>query len=171
MRTIGLIALIMVVVICVTPAYCQGGPKGPGRGAPTATQQPPPPSTEGQPPPPGVHPPPAAATIDSIAQRFALTTDQATTLGAILTTTEATMQPLMEAAATANKALQDAFAAADFDAAADLAASASNAELAVTKASLTAWAQIKDSGILTADQLTTLLTGPKQGGGPPPPRP
>lgn len=167
MRMIGLIALMMVVVMCATPAYCQGGPKGPERGAPMAVQPPPPGS---QPPPAEIEPPPAAAMIDGIAQNLGLTTDQAAALSAILTTTESTLQPLMEEAAAAQKALRDAFSAADFSAAADLATSAASAELAVTKVCLTAWAQIQDSGILTADQLTKLLAGPRQGGNPPPPR-
>ena len=108
--------------------------------------------------------------IDGMAQMLDLTADQATALKAILTTTDTTMQPLMEAAGAANKALRDAFVAADFDAAAGLAAAATNAELAVTRASIAAWAQIQASNALTADQFTELLAGPRHGGPRPPHR-
>ena len=142
MKTAVLIALVMAVMVCVAPAYCQGGPGGPP-------------------------PPPPADRIDGITQKLGLTTDQATALKAILATTDTTMQPLMKAAGDANKALHEAFVAADFVSAANLATAATDAELALTKASIAAWAQIQASGILTADQFTKLLAGPGPGGPPP----
>lgn len=152
MKTTVLIAVVIAVLMCVSPAYCQGGPGGPGgpdgprHGAPMA-----------------VPPPPPAVAIDGITQMLGLTTDQATALKAILTTTDAAIQPSMEAAMTADKALRDAIMAADFTSAPDLAKAAADAQLAVTQASISAWAQIQSSGILTADQFTKLLAGPGPG--------
>jgi len=122
----------------------------------------------GGPPPPsgGIPPPPPADRVDGITQGLGLTSDQATALTAILTTTDATMKPLMEAVGDATKALRDAFKAADFTTAATLTMAKADAELAATNASIVAWAQIKASGILTTDQFAELLAGPKPGGPP-----
>jgi Spy/CpxP family protein refolding chaperone len=106
--------------------------------------------------------------VDGMAQMLGLTADQATALKAILTTTDTTMQPLMEAVAAANKALRDAVLASDFDSATGLATKAMNAQLDVVKASIAGWARIQASDILTADQFTKLLAGPGPGGPPPP---
>lgn len=149
MKTTVLIAVIMAVVMCAVPVWSQGGPGGPGR-----------PGGPGPCAGMAVPPPPPAAMIDGITQGLGLTADQATALKAILTTSDTTMQPLMKAAGDANKALRDAFVAADFDSAAELATAATDAQLAVTKASIDVWAKIKASEILTADQLTKLLAGP-----------
>lgn len=153
MKTAVLITVLMVVAVCVAPAYCQGGPGGPGG--------PPPP------PPRAVQPPPPADRIDDIATNLGLTSDQATALKAVLVTADTTVRPLIDAAIAADKALHKAFVAADFDSATSLANDATDAELALTKASLAAWAQIQASGILTADQFTKLLAGRGPGGPPP----
>lgn len=147
MRTALILAV--VIAVCVAPVWAQGrGPGGPPRGGGMAVQ-----------------PPPPADMIDRISTALGLTTDQATALKAVLTANDQKIQPPMKAAGDAGKALRDAFVAADFDSAAELAVAANDAQLAVTKASITAWADIKASGILTTDQFTKLLAGP---GGPPP---
>jgi hypothetical protein len=151
MKTAMWIIVVIAVLACAIAAYCQGGTGGPGG---------PPPR-----PPMAVMPPPPADKIDPIAQALGLTTDQATALKAVLETSDATMQPLMQAAGDADKALHEAFAAGDFTAAADLASAATDAQLAAIKGGLTAWANIKASGTLTDDQFAKLLAGP---GGPPP---
>lgn len=151
MKNAVLIALAAAALMCVTPAWSQGGPGGPPRGGGMA-----------------IPPPPAAAMIDSITTALGLTTDQATALKTVLATNDAAIQPLMDAARTAERAVRDAFVAADFDSAATLAQTASEAQIAVAKASITGWKTIQDSGILTADQFTTLLTKPC---GPPPQEP
>lgn len=144
MKTTALVAVVLAVVMCAVPAWCQGGPGGPGGPCPAM----------------GIQPTPPASSIDSITTTFSLTTDQATQLKAILTANDTAVQSLMDAAQTADKALQDAVTAADFDSAADLATAASDAHLAITKANIDGWAKIQSSGILTAAQLTQLMTSP-----------
>ncbi len=146
--------LAVVLAICVTPVWSQGGP-GPGG------------------PPPGammaVPPTPPAAAIDGIAKALGLTTDQATALTSILEANDAKIGPLMAASADADKALRDAVVALDFDSATQLGAKAGSAQLDVVNASIAGWAQIKASAVLTADQLAALMTGPGPVGCPPPP--
>lgn len=151
---------LMIVALLATLAYCQGGPGGPGPGGPGG---PPPP------PPKGIHPPPPADMIDALTAQLTLSADQATALKALLTKADATIQPLRQAAGDAEKALHEAFRSGDLDKAAELAQAASDADLSLTKASIDAWKQIKDSGVLTDDQFTKLLEGPGPcHGGPPP---
>lgn len=156
MKTTVLIAVVLAVVMCAVPVWSQGpgGPGGPGRhGGPGMGM--------------AVPPPPPAAAIDGITQMLGLTTDQATQLKDILTANDTALQPLMKAAGDADKALRDAVMAEDFTSAATLAKAATDAQLAVTKANIDAWAKIKASGILTDDQFSSLLAGP--GAGCPPP--
>ncbi|MHB9037106.1 MAG: periplasmic heavy metal sensor [Armatimonadota bacterium] len=162
MKTVVLITVALMVMMCVTPVWCQGrpGPGGPGHCGPM----------------PGVGmavpPPPPAAAIEGITNALQLTADQAASLKTILTASETTIQPLMKAAAEASKALHEAVFATEYDAAAvaELAASALTAEGNLVTANIGAWAKIRP--ILTADQLAMLQAGPgpEHGpGGPPPP--
>jgi len=148
MNKIVIVTLVTALVLCVAPIWSQGGPGGPG-GAPGMA----------------VPPTPPASDITNITRSLTLTTDQATALKALLTTFDATIKPLMETANTADKAIRDKVAAADFTAASSLIDAAADAHLDVTLANLNDWIKLKASNILTTDQLTKLLAGP--GGTPP----
>jgi Spy/CpxP family protein refolding chaperone len=149
MKRTVVIAAVLALVLTGLAAWCQGGPGGPPPGARGCS----------------IPPTPPADATDRIATALSLTTDQAAALKTILATNDATIKPLMEAARTADKAVSDAFVAGDFDSAATLAATASEAQLAVVKANIAGWAAIKASEILTDTQFAQLLTGP---GAPPP---
>jgi Spy/CpxP family protein refolding chaperone len=154
--------LVLAAMLCATAAYAQGprpGPGGPG----------------GPPPAPSIMmalmPPPVAA-IDGLTKFLSLTTDQATALKAVLTTSDATIQPLVKAAADASKALRAAVIvpADEFDAdnvVNNLLPAAQNAEGAVATAELGVWVEM--GKILTKDQLTKLQADRGPGCPPPPP--
>lgn len=158
------LAVALAVVMCVMPVWSQGrpGPGGPrGQGGPM----------------PGpamlIPPPPPAAAIDGIARALELTANEAAALKAVLTASDAAVQPLMKTAGESARALREAVFAADYDARAveDLAVAAMDAEANVVAASIDVWAQIRS--VLTADQFAKLQPKPGPGcpppGGPPPP--
>lgn len=157
MKAAMLMMVAIALIVCAAPAFCQGGPGGHG-------------GPGGPPPPPmAVQPPPPADRIDGIANDLNLTDDQVTALTALLTKIDAKVRPLMKAEQDSKKAVHEAFVSGDFDKAAGLASSATDAELAALKGGIAAWQQIKDSKILTDDQFAQLLAGPKHGPPPPPP--
>ncbi len=147
MKKTVLITLVMALLLCLVPILSQAGPGGPGGGGMS------------------VPPTPPASDITNITKSLTLTTDQATALKALLTTFDATIEPLMETANTADKVIRDKMATADFTAAANLIDTAADAHLEVTLANLNNWVKLKANNILTTDQLTKLLAGP--GGTPP----
>lgn len=156
MRNAVLIAAALALVVCAV-AWCQGGPRPGGPGGPGPICQ------VG-----AVLPPPAAAS-DLIAKDLKMTAAQAAALKDVLTKSEATIFPLLQAAGDASKALHEAVFATryDADAAAQAAATAQSAEAAVVTASIDAWARIRST--LTADQFAKLQAGPPPGPGCPPP--
>ena len=161
MRKTVLTVVALAVLTCSTVVWGQGPPKG-GPGGPP----PPPPSAMM-----AVLPPPAGA-LDGIVKTLGLTTDQATSLKAILTTSDATIQPLVKIAGDASKALHDSLFASTFDAdaVAVLASTAQTAEGDVIAAAIQVWTQIRTDATLnlTADQLAKLQAGCGSGGPPPP---
>lgn len=163
MKKTAFVLVVLVAAICATAAWSQGGPK-PG----------------GPPPPMVICPamlllPPPAMAIDNITKGCQLTTDQAAALKTILTSSEADIQPKLQALAEKTKALRTAVLVptAQYDqAAVDTAtADAQTAEAAVVTGSIYWWNQISASGILSADQLAKLMAGPGPGGPPPGPPP
>lgn len=152
MKTAIWLAMALAVMMCITPVYSQGG-RGPGGPPPVGGMM--------------VPPPPPAAAIDPITKAFSLTTDQAAALKTILTAGDTAIDPLRKTAADANKAVKDALVALDFDSAADLAVTASTAQLNVANAMLSEWSAIQASAIFTTDQFAQLLAGPGPGGPPP----
>jgi len=157
MKTLIVSCVVVALAVCVAAGWCQGRP-GPGG---------PPP---GGPPRGGgmiVPPPPPAAAIDGITEALALTEEQAAELKVLLTNAETTLQPLMKTAGDAGKAVRDAMAAGDIEAAANLVDAAADAQYAVTKACLEAWGQIKAGGALTDEQFQKLTAGPGPAGPPP----
>jgi Spy/CpxP family protein refolding chaperone len=156
MKTMVLLAVALVMVVCAVPVWSQGPPPGPGgpKGAPSTMM--------------ALMPPPAGA-VDGITKALSLTTAQAASLKTILTASDTTLEPLRKAAGDATKAAHDALLASTYDAAAvaDLAAKALDAEAAVIGASIQTWTSIRTTLTLTADQLTLLQTGPGAGGPPP----
>lgn len=152
------LALLLAAAICATAACAQGPPPkpgGPGCCVAMAVM------------------PPRADMADGLAKVLGLTADQTATLKTILTSSDATLPPLVKAAADASKALRDALFAATFDVAnvEALSEAALKAEADVVTASIGVWAQIRSSLNLTEDQLAKLQAGPGRGGPPPGPPP
>ncbi|MEN6356293.1 MAG: periplasmic heavy metal sensor [Armatimonadota bacterium] len=154
--------VVMLAVMCMTPAWCQGGPRQGGMGTSSVMM---------------AVMPPKADMIDRLTDKLSLTTDQAESLKTILTDGDSTIQSLTKTSAAASKALREAIFAStyDADAVAAAAAKAEKAEAAVVSESISVWAKVR--GILTSDQITSLQSattfsgkpdGPGGPGGPPP---
>ena len=110
--------------------------------------------------------PPPAGIVDR-ADALQLADGQKTKLKDVLTKSEETLMPLRQKAGEASRALRQAIFAPEFDASKikQLVTDAQNAEVAILKAEIGIWGQIR--GILTADQLAKLqeLTGRRMGPG------
>lgn len=147
MKKTVLVAITLLTVFCVVPAWCQGqsgpgGPGGPGGGMISC--------------PAMAIAPPSAAMVDRLAENLSLTEDQTTKLKAVMTKSENTITPLSKKLTEATKALRSALTASTFDAdnVKVLAAAAEKAEAAVVSARIDEWIQMRS--ILTAEQVTKL---------------
>lgn len=169
MKKTVLVLVVLAVFICTAAVWGQGGPRrgGPPPGPPICAAM--------------AVMPPHAPMVDAIGPALQLTTDQVTGLKEILTTSDATILPLVKTAADKSKALRDAVLVPksqyDQTTVDKLTKEAQTAEAAVLTAGISTWTAIRSSGILTDDQLAKFMAGPvgpppggpPPGGGPPPP--
>jgi Spy/CpxP family protein refolding chaperone len=127
--------------------------------------------------------PPHYMMFENMAETLELTDEQLTQIKDAADKNDAIVQPLMQKAGDACKALREAVMASEYDAAKvqELATAAQKAEAAVTSANINAWTQLRS--ILSVDQvaklkeiMSTQRPGPGGPGGPgpmgpPPPAP
>ncbi|MCE5323011.1 periplasmic heavy metal sensor [bacterium] len=152
MKTKVLIGLVLAMILCMTPVWCQqGGPRQGGVGMSSVVM---------------TVMPPQANMIDRLAEQLDLTEDQVSSLKTVLTEGNTTVQSLQKTSSSAAQALRKALFAStyDADAVADAAAKAEKAEAAVVTASINVWVQIRE--VLTADQITALQSATTFSGGP-----
>lgn len=143
--------VVMLAVVCMTPAWCQGGPRQGGMGMSSIVM---------------TVMPPKVNMLDRLTEKLSLTTDQAESLKTILTEGDSTIQPLSKAFTAADKALREAIFASTYDAdtVAAAAVKAEKAEATVVTASLNVWTKIR--GVLTSDQIASLQSATTFSGGP-----
>lgn len=179
MKTLVLVVTVLVLAICTSAIWSQGGGRQ-GRQGTQGGQ-----GRQGGPGGPGgpgmmscpamALAPPQAVMLERLTATLELTDEQVEELGDVLTKGDAAAKPLQQKAAKATLALRTALAAAEFDAAKvkELAIAAQKTETALIEASIDEWIQIR--AIISSTQVTTLqksMTPPTRGlrgqGGPPP---